>query len=429
MKSKENSVVADRKVSMVRRRKKIWQIDSGHHCSVIGTCLSRRDLRQIASKRSYGIERGLNDFEIHRDLSAFAAHRFPKTRALHKKLDLKYRGPIKRYAEFSSNDEIYAQWKTDLASGDISGAYWAILTHPVCSSDLLGKVYGDCHMVSYDIFSSFSSDAKKQRGLRKEIESLQLTAEKNSSSYRKEREVVQSELRQLKLDTAELECQRKINSELTKENERLRLLLKVEKEKVEKNALHVQVEELKQENSRLVELVVGLKKEENCNLELLRLAEKTGEELHENVSRLEAEKQHLKEEIMSLEKMFTYGMSQQAECEDCEEKLFNGCRGIGLSGKTILYVGGRNNMVSHYREMVEKYGGVFLHHDGGKESSRNLLPRMLSGADAVLCPVDCVSHDACKCVKKICKRRSTPFVMMRSSGLSSLAKGLGAIVQ
>jgi len=86
-------------------------------------------------------------------------------------------------------------------------------------------------------------------------------------------------------------------------------------------------------------------------------------------------------------------------------------------------------MVPHYKQLVEKHGGRFIHHDGGKEASRNILPKMLGSADAVLCPVDCVSHYACNCVKKICKRYQKPFVMMRSSGLSSLAKGLSDIVQ
>jgi len=86
-------------------------------------------------------------------------------------------------------------------------------------------------------------------------------------------------------------------------------------------------------------------------------------------------------------------------------------------------------MVSHYRQLIENRGGNFLHHDGGKEASRAILPKMLSTADAVLCPIDCISHDACICVKKICKQYQKPYVMMRSSGLSSLAKGLTEIVQ
>ena len=86
-------------------------------------------------------------------------------------------------------------------------------------------------------------------------------------------------------------------------------------------------------------------------------------------------------------------------------------------------------MIPRYKELVERQGGVFLHHDGGKEKSQHVLTHMLGSADAVFCPIDCNSHDACKRVKKVCKKNSKPFVMMRSSGLSSFAKGIKAIIQ
>jgi hypothetical protein len=42
----------------------------------------------------------------------------------------------------------------------------------------------------------------------------------------------------------------------------------------------------------------------------------------------------------------------------------------------------------------------------------------------VFCPVDCISHDACQRVKRCCKRNNTPFVPLRSSGVSGLIRGL-----
>ncbi len=416
-------------VSVAKKRKKIWQVESGYHCSVIGTCLSRKDLRQIVSKKSFGFEPGVDDFYVHRNLSTVAGHRLPETRALHKVIDQKYRGAIKRYANLTTDDEISSQWKEDLVSGGVAGAYWAILTHPVCSKNLVDRVYGDCHMVCYDIFSSFSSDARKLKDLRKKFDNLRITMEKNRCSFIQEKEKVRCELKQFQLDKTELSRQCRINQQLMQRNEELTALLKTEKEKAQEDLLYSQVESLTLENSELREDLTRLTRDAQCNSELLDVSELLVEEFQENVLGLEIEKQELQEEILSLEEMFRHGMGLQPECDDCEEKLLSGCNGVGLSGKTILYVGGRNNMISHYREMVEKYGGVFLHHDGGKENSRSLLPRMLSGADAVLCPIDCVSHDACKCVKKICKRSSKPYVMMRSSGLSSLARGLGTIVQ
>jgi hypothetical protein len=42
----------------------------------------------------------------------------------------------------------------------------------------------------------------------------------------------------------------------------------------------------------------------------------------------------------------------------------------------------------------------------------------------VFCPVDCVSHDACRRVKQHCRRQDKPFIPLRSSGLTAFAAGL-----
>ena len=69
-------------------------------------------------------------------------------------------------------------------------------------------------------------------------------------------------------------------------------------------------------------------------------------------------------------------------------------------------------------------GGEFVHHDGGVEESRRLLPRLVNAVDAVVCPLDCVSHDACLCVKALCGHDLKPLKLLPSSGLSSLVRCL-----
>jgi hypothetical protein len=49
---------------------------------------------------------------------------------------------------------------------------------------------------------------------------------------------------------------------------------------------------------------------------------------------------------------------------------------------------------------------------------------MIHSADAVLCPVDCVSHDACLRIKRLCKRAAKRFVPLRSASLSAFIVGL-----
>jgi hypothetical protein len=173
--------------------------------------------------------------------------------------------------------------------------------------------------------------------------------------------------------------------------------------------------------------------EGSSELQFLRekqvINKKKVEEMKKILCELEQLKVEQAQEIVSLEKMLLQFMNQEEPCEICADQDTEKCPGRNLCGQTVLYVGGLNKMVPHYRQMVENLGGCFIHHDGGKEVSRNILPKMLITADAVLCPIDCVSHDACNCVKKMCKQNRKPFVLMRSASLSSLARGLTHIVQ
>ncbi|PIE73283.1 MAG: hypothetical protein CSA20_04160 [Deltaproteobacteria bacterium] len=403
-----------------QRRKKIWQIHTGYHCSVIGACLSRKDLKQIAKKKVFGFEQGLSSFAIHRSLSAIASERLPKTRALNKILDGKYKGAVKKYSSLANDEEVRKEWKKDLKTGGaIPGAFWAVMTLPSCSKTLLDEVYGDCHMVSYDIFASYTNDARLTAGLKKKIERLECSLERSQATSRKEKELRAADLKELQQSREELKRQLQIGERLAAENGELREKIERQDGVADLESLQKELAKQKEENRLLLEAI-----EQD-----LEKAEIDREVYEAELVELKTTNAQLQEELVSLEGMFQLGMGGKATCDTCQEKEVSCCQGVGLSGKAVLYVGGRSNMIAHYREMVEKYGGIFLHHDGGKESSRNLLPKMLSGADAVLCPIDCISHDACKCVKKICKRNSKPFVMMRSAGLSSLAKGLETIIQ
>lgn len=101
--------------------------------------------------------------------------------------------------------------------------------------------------------------------------------------------------------------------------------------------------------------------------------------------------------------------------------------GFRLAGKRVLYVGGRCSLVAHYKDVAAVFGCRLLHHDGGREQSVHRLRNLLGAVDAVVCPLDCVSHNACLHIKQACKDCLKPLVLPRSSGLSSLARSLAAL--
>ncbi|PIE57032.1 MAG: hypothetical protein CSA34_01660 [Desulfobulbus propionicus] len=414
-----------------RKRKKLWEIKKGYHCSVMGICLRRQDLRRIAKKKVFCLDTGYSDYEVHSFLSSYSSSRTPKTRALQKILDTKYRVSLKRYAVASDDDELRTLWQEDVQKKNIAGAYWAVMTHPAASKELIDHVYGQSHMISFDIFGD-------QQRERKRIDDLQARETMLSEVLGSERQMYLEEKTRLEQELERLQVEAEKARQFVTDNEQLRKRC----EALESGSTLNSVAE---KNEALQEMISGLQAK-NTELSSMKDAAQNElgklsaqlEQLQEQVQALEAEKIAWQEtdtehrhEIAALETALMQRSPVTSCCgnENCADLDTERCPGPDLCGKTVLYVGGLHRLVSHYRILVEQHGGQFMHHDGGKEAARSMLPKMLATADVVLCPVDCVSHNACTCVKKMCKRYQKPFVMMRSSGLSSLMKGLTDVVQ
>ena len=114
----------------------------------------------------------------------------------------------------------------------------------------------------------------------------------------------------------------------------------------------------------------------------------------------------------------------QSEIDDSDRDNIDSSAAVDLCGRRVAYVGGRAGIVGHFRALVERLNGQFIHHDGGIEDHEGQLGRILGQADVVLCPVDCVSHRACLRAKRFCKQTAKPFVPLRTAGLSSFVTGL-----
>jgi hypothetical protein len=100
---------------------------------------------------------------------------------------------------------------------------------------------------------------------------------------------------------------------------------------------------------------------------------------------------------------------------------------LDLSGVTILYVGGRAHQVPQLKGLIERVGARFLHHDGGIEHSAGLLPGLVSRADHVFFPIDCISHDAATTIKKLCRQTGKIYQPLRTASLACLLSALGTL--
>ena len=99
-----------------------------------------------------------------------------------------------------------------------------------------------------------------------------------------------------------------------------------------------------------------------------------------------------------------------------------------LQRKCILYVGGRKREVSRLHTLITSWNGTLMHHDGGLEKSISELARAVNKADAVVFPIDRVSHNAASTVKRLCRQSLKTFVPMRTTGVACLINALGDIL-
>ena len=86
--------------------------------------------------------------------------------------------------------------------------------------------------------------------------------------------------------------------------------------------------------------------------------------------------------------------------------------------------GARAHQIPQFKALVERTGARFLHHDGGIEHSATLLPGLVSRADYLFFPVDCISHDAAAAVKRLCRQFEKPYRPLRTASLATLVSAL-----
>jgi len=76
------------------RRTRIWELAGNLHCSIIGTCLSTAELRQLLVKVKLAVP-GASDHDLHAQGVLLAGRRDGAAKLLNKALDQRHRAVIK----------------------------------------------------------------------------------------------------------------------------------------------------------------------------------------------------------------------------------------------------------------------------------------------------------------------------------------------
>jgi hypothetical protein len=380
-------------------RRKLIDLSSNLHCSVIGTCLSPLELGKLVSRITGADIQSLTDHEIHSQGVSWASTKGEGTKLIHKALDRKHEAVIKKFSLAKSTVAVAELWRETWLEGDIAGAYWAALTHPQTTEELLKTIFGEVHMLSHQVGAVKRADLRRLSEFKDRCAELELQLQNQQL-----RHATQLEERDTKIVRLEKSLAEQMN-----------LLKSLQSRETPPDASQ---EDLKNE---LIQLKQGFLFEQSrrrqAELKLAALQDLANEADLSLACAIEKEKSLLSE-LATLEA----SMGDGGDGNSTSNSALNS----KIAGQTLLYVGGRPQTLVQLREFVERHGGKIIHHDGGLQDRSGMLAGLASKSDMIFFPVDCVSHEAAGNVKRLASQFGKPYFPLRSSGLGSFVSALAA---
>ncbi|MFO1153788.1 MAG: DUF2325 domain-containing protein [Rhodospirillales bacterium] len=397
------------------RRRKLWELDTRLHCSVVGTCLTLGDLRRIERRLNIEPSKTLTEFTIHGNFVVWAGQSGPAARQMHKLLDRRYATSIRRFNAVGGTDEVEALWEASLKDGDIPGPYWALLTHADATDPVKMRAFGHVHMLSHLVGAANRADVRRLMAIEEERDALaEAVAAAKQRLAERERDMVRvldahaAEVRDL---TGRLSIIQSLEQHVQQAGERLRMFETGEAYQ----AVAADLDRARRD------LATAERQLQASRDQIATLADDNAALTHAR-QRIEEMVNAVASECEAMERMVREHLAPPPPDE--VDSPFSPGAEIDLCGRRIVYVGGRGCTIPHLRALVERCGGEFLHHDGGLAEQTSRLDGLLCRGDAVFCPIDCISHDACLRAKRYCRQRATAFVPLRTGSLSSFVQGL-----
>jgi hypothetical protein len=179
----------------------------------------------------------------------------------------------------------------------------------------------------------------------------------------------------------------------------------IESDKEDRSRINTVMEEQKQLNRRLVS-------------DFERLG---GENALGQIEDMKKEIDLLTEEVGTLTSEL---LERNRTCDMSESGTEDRGKCVDLNGMRVAYVGGVESLTSHYREVIESFGGTFCYHCGRCIQGKKEIENLVDGTDIIFCPVDINNRTVYRYIKKACKIRNKPCHFLRSSGLSMLIREL-----
>ncbi|WP_133512096.1 DUF2325 domain-containing protein [Candidatus Thiosymbion oneisti] len=387
-------------------RRKLWDLPGKFHCQIIGTCLEVSELRRIAAKGGHSSEQPISDYGVHSSFVAAAEGKNSLSIGAHKALEKKYAAHVRHFTKAKEEAAVIAMWQTALAEGQAPGAFWALMTHPKSGERAISLAYEDMHMLSHQIGTGRHVDLEALTEVRGELRALRARYEE---TVRRTHLQLEDKARRIQVLQERLSETEGSQAQLDDAQTRLRTLESGQ-----------ELADLRQRVERLEPALADADHRHAQARVQIREWQERYHGLETRTRQLEVALAERSAECLAMENLLLREIAP--DCEDCDSASCANCP--DLAERQILCIGGRSNLAEHYRALVDRFNGRFMHHDGGMEDNRRRLDAMLATADAVVCPTDCVSHNAYSRAKRLCKRQGKPCILLPSSGISSFARAL-----
>ena len=385
-----------------RHRRRLHELEPSLHCSVIGTCLAVGELRKLLERALARPLDGSSDHAIHGEAVGLAARPGPAATALDKALCRKFASAIDRAAACRDEVALRGFWQAAREVGDIAGAYWAVLTHPVAArpgagETLVREVFGEVHMLSHLVGASSRKGLERLVILSRENEELRARLSRHQHHTTSTLESKNARIRELES----------------------RLGAAAAAAAAPDATAHSVAAALAREQARAAKLEARI-----ATLEA-RLARREDEARAMSAAALEALRGPAAEG--GPPPCCAHPSTANEGRGETEARPAAANRLPPLDGATILLVGGRSAQLASLRRAVAGAGGRLLHHDGGVEMNLALLPGLCSRADRIVLALDSVSHAAAAVCRRAGRDLGTPLTPLAGLSLATFTKAMKAL--
>ena len=357
------------------RRLRFWEFTDAAHCLVVGTCLSHADLLKIGRKLHLRYDDNVLDHDVHSYFVSKANFASPEARAMHKLLDQRHGGML-RIVSRHDEANLLDLWQQMKDAGQIAGALYAFMTLRTIPQSLRARIFGEVHMLSHLLGASYRQQSAETVRLQAELEEIQA--------------------RRVRVETG-------LHASLKEKTDRIS---QIEGELAKLRGA------LEHSNSTpdLTTKAKGMGKSQRA----IEIARKRAHAAEAKNGQL----QILLDEAKRENNRLKLGVKRQ-QIQIADERATT-----DLDGCSILYLGGKNKLVPHLESHATLCGAKFVHHDGGREDNITRIDAVLPSVDCVVCPINCISHDACLRAKHGCEKLGKVFLPVKNDSQACFKQAL-----